>query len=91
VLPVDPARRFVVLSHCMMQRYLVNPSFTSEQHIYRLLEEQAPMVAKVRVPEGWAHSSVEPVNMVRAPEKIVKSLEAGTSGCDIDVRRLVSP
>jgi hypothetical protein len=91
LVPVDPAKRYVVESACMKRRYLIDPRDAAQRAFYRELEAQAPLIAKARTVAGWNHSSFEPLNIVRAPQTIWGYLTGGHSGCDIDVRRLQTP
>jgi hypothetical protein len=86
LVPVDPAKQYVVESSCMEQRYLGDPTYRA---FYDKLERQAPLVARARTDVGdWRRTSFEPLNLVRAPGTLWDSIRGGQIGCDIDVRRL---
>jgi hypothetical protein len=87
IVPVDPAKQYVVESSCMKQRYLSDPIY---REFYDTLEDQAPRVAKARAMGTWTHSSFEPLNLVRSPGTLWDYVSGGHPGCDIDVRRLNS-
>ncbi len=91
LVPTAPTKQYVVLSSCMEERYLANPSATAQRAFYGQLEAQAPVVATARAVPGWEHSSFEVLNMVRAPKPLSHWLSGGHTGCDIDVRRLQAP
>jgi hypothetical protein len=90
LVPIDPAKRYVVESSCIKARFQTDPRDASKREFYRELEAQAPLIASVRV-ESWRHSWFEPLNIARAPRSIWSYLTGGHSGCSIDVRRLEAP
>jgi hypothetical protein len=86
LVPVDPAKKFVVESSCMQERYLDDPTYRA---FYDKLEQQAPLVARARTDvEDWTRRSFEPLNLLLAPGAVWNSIRGGRIGCDIDVRRL---
>jgi MFS family permease len=87
--PVDPAKKYVVQSSCMMSRYMTDPRDADKRAFYRELADQAPLVTKARGLPGWTHSSFELLNIARSPSTIWHYVKGdGLTGCDIDVRRL---
>jgi hypothetical protein len=90
LVPVDPAKRYVVQSSCIKERFRTDPEDAPKRAFYRELEAQAPLIASAPV-ESWRQSWFEPLNIARAPRAIWSYLTGGHSGCSIDVRRLDVP
>ena len=92
LVAVEEARRFVVTSSCMSDRFLRDPQYVDERKFYAQLEAELELELVVDASGGQPQpSALEVLNIIRAGSAVRNLVQDGRSGCTLRVYRLADP
>ena len=87
--PIDPSKRFVVLSGDNHDRFFLEDKYVVEQAFYTRLWREYPVAAEVSPTLGERHRQpFEPVTIVATVSEIIQILNGATVGPKIDILKV---